>query len=266
MGRDSLRKSLPLFLVLVLLSTLFYFADHQGWLESPRGLVEQPITTLQKPFYLFGQSSSQVVGQLGSLKGRDQELLDLEGRLRQLALDQNQLAVCQEENQALQRLLGAPLPPQWRFLLARVVGQSEKMRLDQGKEAGVEEGMVVVSENILAGKVISVGKNTSLVQLPSDPNSKIPVVIKRPGSQGIQAQGLLLGQFGEKLVLDRVLQEEDIQKGDLVTTSGEEGWLPNLVIGQIDEVLPPTAAIYQKARVDSLIDYSLLRIVFVVMP
>ena len=233
---------------------------------SVRGVVGRPIAALERPLYLFGQSAGQLVNQAFYLKSRDQELLGLEGRLSQLALDQNRLSVCLEENEALKSLLGAPLPPQWEFLLAQVVGRGEKMKLDLGKKGGVEEGMMVVAENILVGRVISAGESESLVQLPGDPNSKIPVTIKRPGSQGIQAQGLLFGQFGSKLVLDRVLQEEDIQKGDLVTTSGEEGWLPNLVIGQIDEVLPPTAAIYQKARVDSLVDYSLLRLVFVVKP
>jgi len=140
------------------------------------------------------------------------------------------------------------------------------MRIDLGRKDGVEKGMTVVTENIYVGQIISVGERDSLVQLPNDPNSKIPVAIKQPGSPGIHARGLLVGQFGGKLVLDRVLQEEDIRQGDLVVTSGEEGYLPDLVIGQIKEVLPGTAEIYQQAIVSPLIDYSSLRFVFLVIP
>ncbi|PJC75981.1 hypothetical protein CO010_03935, partial [Candidatus Shapirobacteria bacterium CG_4_8_14_3_um_filter_39_11] len=53
-------------------------------------------------------------------------------------------------------------------------------------------------------------------------------------------------------------------KGDLVITSGEENWLPDLLIGQIEEVLPKTAELYQTARVSALLDYQKLRIVFIV--
>lgn len=182
-----------------------------------------------------------------------------------MAADQNQLATCLEENERLKKLLGAPLPPNWKFIEAKVIGISEKMRLDRGKHDGIKEGMVVISENILVGRVVAVQESTSLVQLVSDPNSKIPVIVKRANSAGIQARGLLLGQYGEKLVLDRILQSEGVQKGDLVVTSGEEEWLADLLIGQIEEVAPQTAEVYKRAIISPLIDYQSLRIVFLVV-
>jgi len=50
-----------------------------------------------------------------------------------------------------------------------------------------------------------------------------------------------------------------------VVTSGEEGWLGDLVIGQVEEVLPKSAEVYKKAKVTSLVDYQKLRIVFLVI-
>jgi rod shape-determining protein MreC len=195
---------------------------------------------------------------------REREIVLLEGKLRQLAVEQNKLSLCLEENEHLKKLLGAPLPAKWKFQEARVVGISEKLRIDKGKKDGVKEGMMVVSENILVGKVVAVEENTSLVQLVSDPGAKIPVVVKRANMGGVQARGLLLGQGGG-VILDRVLQSEDIQKEDLVVTSGEEGWLPELLVGQIEEVFGIKAEVYQKARVSPLVDLKRLRIVFLVV-
>ncbi len=266
MDREELKGELPFFFLLFLVSLFLIIADQRRLISPVRLIVERPIIALERPLYLFSQSINQPVNQVINSGKRDQELVELEGKLRQLAIDQNQLSSCLEENEHLRRLLSAPLSPQWQFVDAKVVGRTEKMRLYRGKRDGIKEGMMVVSENILVGKVISVGEVDCLVQLPTDPNSKIPVVVKKPASSGIQARGLLIGQFGGKIILDRVLQDEDIQKGDLVITSGEEGWLPDLVIGQVGEVSPKTAAVYQQATVYPLVDYSLLRIVFVVIP
>ena len=230
-----------------------------------RGFLERPFLFIERPFYLASQSVNQSFSQLTN-QDKNQQIAKLQAELRQLALDQNQLTTCLEENEHLKKLLGTPLPSDWQFKMARVIGLTEQMKIDLGGSEGVEIGMNLVSENIYVGRVVLVNDRESLVQLPTDPNSRMPVVVKQPGSTGFQARGLLIGKFGGQLVLERVLQEEEIRQGDLVVTSGEEGYLPDLVIGQIKEVVKGTAEIYQQAAVSPLIDYSSLRFVFLVMP
>lgn len=257
------RKNLAIFLLLLFLSLFLFFFDQKGWIGPVRGLVERPVLFIQERIYNFKLSTVQVFQPLNYWRSGEKEIMRLQGQLRQLAIESGKLSTCLEENEEMRRLLGAPLPPDWKFLPAKVVGVTEKMRIDKGQRDGVEEGMMVVSENVLVGKVVSVEERSALVQLPTDPNSKIPVVVKKPGSSGVQARGLLLPQTGGKLIIDRVLQSEDIRVGDLVLTAGED-WLPDLLIGQIEEVLGQEAAIYKKARVFPLIDYQSLRIVFII--
>lgn len=264
MGSDSWRKIFPFFLLLLFISLFLFLLDNFGWLSGVKGLVQKPFLVLERPIYLVNQSVSHSVKSLAS-GDNSQQIIELQIQLRQLAVDQNQLTTCLEENEHLKRLLGAPLPSDWQFQMARVIGLTEKMRIDRGVTSGIKEGMNVVSENIYVGQVVVVNERDSLVQLPNDPNAKIPVGVKQPGSSGIHARGLLVGQFGGKLLLDRVLQEEDIRQGDLVITSGEEGYLPDLVIGQIKEVIKGTAEVYQQAIVSPLVNYSSLRFVFVVI-
>jgi rod shape-determining protein MreC len=263
--KSEWRKEASFFLLLVFLSGILLFSDRRGWLKPIRGVIEKPILALEEPLYSLNTSISRSLNFFSSWLSRDQEMIRLQANLRQMSVDQNKLNICLEENEHLRKLLGAPLSPQWKFLEAKVIGLSEKMRLNRGEKDGLRKGMVVINENILVGKIMAVGKNDSLVKLINDPDSKVPVVIKQIGQVGVQARGLLAGQFGGQLLLDRVLQNEDIQKNDLVVSSGEDEWPPDLLIGQIEEVLPRTAEVYQKAVVRPLIDYQQLRIVFVVM-
>jgi cell shape-determining protein MreC len=103
-----------------------------------------------------------------------------------------------------------------------------------------------------------------LVQLPGSTGAKVPVVVKRPNALGVQARGLLVSQGGQ-LLLDKVLQTEDIMKGDLVVSSGEQDFPADLVIGQISDVFGKSAELYQKARVQPLLDYRNLTVVFIVI-
>lgn len=244
-------KELRRFLFLLFFSLFLIFADKKDWLNLPKSLVQRPlIWTEERIFTAFR-------------KTKEAPLVS-EEKLRQLAVSQNDLLACQEENEKMRKLLGAPLPPKWKFMDARVIGQvNGQLRIDKGQAEGVKEGANIISENILVGKVVNLGANDAWAQMVNSPESKIPVVVKKPGSAGVQARGLLIGQGGG-LLLDRVLQSEDIQKGDLVVSSGEADWLPELLIGTIAEVLPKTAEVYQKAKVEPLVDYDKLRIVFAV--
>lgn len=260
-----LKKEVRLFFFLVFLCFLLLFLDHQGWLGSLRKLVEKPVLALEGTVYGLKLSSCQWFKDFSYWQEGEKELMRLQGQVRQLAVDQAKLSSCQEENEAMRRLLGAPLSPQWQFLPAKVIGLSEKMRLDKGSDDGFREGMMVVSENILVGRVVSVTAETALVQLLTDLGTKIPVVIKKPGSAGLQARGLLLTQPGGDLLVDRILQEEDVRVGDLVLTAGED-WLPDLLIGQVEAVLTQEAALHKQAQIGKLVDYQALRIVFGIKP
>lgn len=257
--------------LLLLIALLFFFLASKSWFKKVLGVLGKPVTSLERMLMVNYQDGTSWTTYFATVKAKDQQIFQLQWRLNQLALEQNQLSFCLEENEKIKRLLGSPLPAQWQFMETRVLGLSEMMKIDRGQKDGIKEGMMVISENILVGKVQKVNENNALVQLLSDANTKIPVLVKKPSPDktkaegGVQARGLLSGQGGEKLLLDRVLQAEDIQKGDLVITSGEEGWLPDLLIGQIIDVAPKSAEVYQKARISPLVEIDKLRIVFVVV-
>lgn len=265
-------RELILFFLLTFFSLSLFFLDSQNWFRSLRGVLAKPILLIERQIYAFRIAYVPSADFLSLARTRQQEIENLKQDLAQMTVAQNQLISCQEENLKIRRLLGAPLPASWQFLPARVISVTDSMRLDKGADQGIKEGMTVVIDNILVGRIIKVENNSSLVELPISTGVKIPVLVKKPlvtgkdileSATGVQARGLLISQPGG-LVLDRVLQEEDIQKNDLLVTNGED-WRPNLIIGQISEVLPKNAEIYQKAKVRQLADYQKLSLVFIVI-
>jgi len=264
MQDKQFKKISFLFLTLVLLSFLLFWFDKQGWISPVFALFRKPLNKTEESF--FGAYKN--VSSFFSLTNRgmmEEKIIELEGKVRYLSSEENKLASCLEENERIKRLLGASLPIKWHFMEAKVVGVSEKMKIARGEKDGLKEGLNVVSEDVLVGRIVAVDEDTSLVQLVNDLASKIPVEIRRPDLTGSQAKGILFGQSGENLLLDKVLQAEFIQKGDLVVTSGDEGWLPGLLIGQIEEVSPKSAEVYKRASVSPLVNYQGLSFVFIVI-
>jgi len=258
------RKNWTLFFFLLLLCGILFFLDKKKIIKKPKEFLEKPILKTEEKIYGLKIWGEKQIGPIFRGKSLEKEVGRLQLELQRLAVDQNKLSSCLEENEQMRKLLGAPLSPKWKFLPAKVIGGGEKLRIDKGEKDGVKKGMIVVSENILVGRVEEVGQASSLLEIPLTPKSSLPVVVKRPGGKGIQARGILR-PVGGNLILSEVLQSEDIQKGDLVVSGGDENWPADLLIGQISDVLAKSAEIYQKARVKPLLEYDKLRIVFVVI-
>lgn len=178
---------------------------------------------------------------------------------RELLVLKNKLQLLEEENNTLRKQLEAPLPAQWDFLPAQVIGLDRFLLIDKGSDDKITKDMVVISENIVVGKIHSVSQQTARVILPGDPDFKISAITNR------FVKGLLIGEFGNKVLLSRVLQKDTLNSLDLVLTSGEEGTFPaDLLIGRINKVNAREGEVYKEATVDLLLNSDQLRRVFVV--
>ncbi|MFH1840741.1 MAG: rod shape-determining protein MreC [Candidatus Shapirobacteria bacterium] len=215
--------------------------------------LERFFTAVESPFFALKNSTHQF---LTASSGR-QEIDQLKEQNRLLAVDQNAVAVCREENQKMARLLGSPPPVKTNFILAHVLGLSDALKIDRGENDGVKTGQAVIADETLIGRIRWVGATVSLVQLISDPGLKIAVITQKDGQT--KAKGLL-----SRLLLDQVLQEEKLDKGDLVISTADGGWPPNLLIGTVSDVLPANRKLFRQAKIQPLVDYQKLNIVFII--
>jgi rod shape-determining protein MreC len=260
-----------LFLGLFLSSLLIFHFSQYSLIKNIRGFWERPVLSFQNVILGIKKRFSTPPVFFKTWQEAWLARISLEEKERRLLETAGELSVCLEENEAMRRLLGAPLPSSWHFIPAKVTAFYQKLKINVGEKAGVEKGMMVISENLLVGRVESVERLSSQVVLVTDPSLKIAVIIREEGQPGIKARGILSGYFQNQMTLSEVLKSENVEPGDLVFTSGEEdsvvgetGWLADLLIGEVKEIEESQEKVFKKGIVSPLIDFQNLRSVFVV--
>jgi len=113
----------------------------------------------------------------------------------------------------------ADFPP----LTARVIGKDpafwfHTIIVDRGENDGVVEGMVALTSQGIVGQVIHASKNYSKILLAIAPSSAIDVIIQKN-----RVRGILKGTGEDGYVLNYVLKNANVEKGDQVVTAGIGG-------------------------------------------
>lgn len=259
MEKESIVQILPIFLFLVLVCLLLILAENFGLTKPVWAAFERLTVPLKTSIYRTGQKATKNFSVLTYFQDRALKDQELEERTRELQALTARLKVLEEENKALRRQLEAPLPPSLKFLPAKTIGLTRYLVIDKGEEEGLRRGMTVVLGNIMVGKILSVSPHSAQVLLPFDPDSKIPARTINSG-----ARGLVIGEFGTKIIFDKVLQKETLEFDDLVVTTGEGEFVRDLLIGKVGEVEKVEVEPFQRAKIVPLLDYEKLIDVFVV--
>jgi rod shape-determining protein MreC len=109
------------------------------------------------------------------------------------------------------------------------------MVVDRGNLAGIQAGSAVIDAQGVVGQVTQVYPLVSEVTLLTDRQQSIPVINARTGARHL-ANGNPMG-VGGTLELKFVPSGTDMQKGDLLTTSGIDGiYPPGLHVGRISQI------------------------------
>lgn len=260
MKPESWKKTLFSFLIFFILALLLNFFDNLGSLSFLKSPAEKLTIGAKTAFYQFKLSNAKNA----KTKEDNKKIESKEDVLKA------QIATLKGENAAMKRLLGTPLPPEWRFLPAQVIGQTslEKIEIDKGRLEGVKEGMAVIFDNVLVGRVTRINEHFAEVMLPTASKSRI-LAITRPqdingNTDTILAKGILMGQGG-RMNLERVTLKEKLETNDLVVSSGDEFLPPNLLLGKLRKINKKEGDIYQKAEVEPSLNYADLETVFVVI-
>jgi len=127
------------------------------------------------------------------------EKRDLETEIAGLQSRLLQLEQFEDENRMLRRQLGFSILSPRKLLLSEVIARGDitgwwhTLRLNKGSNAGVEEGMAVISTEGLIGKVVTVTGRTCDVLLIVDPECKVACKVVRNGAFGImQGSGIAM--------------------------------------------------------------------------
>lgn len=215
-------------------------------------------------FARAGQGTGDFFQTLSSVRSLARENMELE---RENAELKGRLAATGDtarENEILRREMGLRAVTAPRQIAAQVVGyQPESFRqfvtLDRGRRDGIRPGMVAMSDGTVVGLISEAAEGTSRLQLASDPQFRL---VARDQESG--ALGLLRGQLGGGLVLEKIAASDQVKPGDTIATSGLGGIPGNLYIGEIQAVNDRKGSIFQSAQITPMRSPATLRFVMVV--
>jgi len=264
MNRSSSRALLALTFILIAGGLLVL--NLGGYLQAAEGLALRPLGAMQSWFSQRVSAIQTLITSPADLATLRAENLRLEGEVARL--ERELIAVREQaaEAEVLAGLLGyARTRPESRYVAARVIGQDvspfiRSVWIDRGSDGGLQQGMPVVTERGLIGRVAEVYSTVSRIQLITDPQSMVNVRL-----QSSRADGALQAQLNGELWVDDIDQSASVTPGELVLTSGLGGAFPaDIPVGQILTVRKRDYELFQQAVVQPSADLENLLVVLVI--
>lgn len=249
------------------LAILLTILDNTGALDNVFAFIRDPASILLSAADTGAETVSGTLSGPRDLATAQVQISELEARVAELERQNEALLEIQGEYQTLLDLVNrARQTPELRRVTARVIGYDpspavRSIIIDKGSNDGIVVGMPVESARGLVGRVFRTTPNASQVALLVDNASAIPVRMGTSRATGI-LQG---GGLGGETVINWIDWQYDIERGEVVLTSGLGGNFPEDVpIGRVIEVQSSEAELFQSAIVQPAVDFSSLEIVFVI--
>lgn len=251
---------LPTFLVVAFLCILILTLSLSGKLKF-LSFLEKSTSAIQSLSYNLLQKLPFISEDLKIKKLKDENL-----NLLSKIADFEKL---QKENAALSDQFQTSYPRSTKLLKADIIGapgfvpgisQPINLILNKGSKDNVKEGSAVVIKDNLVGIIAKVSNNLSYVNII---NNSASFTAKTENG----ALGVVKGT-GESLTLDNVQLLENIKNSEIVLTYGDinsdgVGIPPDLVVGKITEIEKNPSNLFQKAKLQSHVDFTKLSTVFI---
>lgn len=258
-------KHFTLFVILLAVLILLIILYQVGFLDPLSGALHK----IFSPFkFAFGNISDRISGfykvilTANSLQKENQEL---QKQVNELNAEVAKLKEVKVENEILRKQLGFSQHEDFNLISCEIISYEpsnflKNFSINKGKEQGVLKGMPVVSSGLLVGKINEVGDDYSTVSQITDPDSRIGAIV-----QDTRASGIIKGQLGYGLIIESIPQDEIINSGQTVVTSGLGGEFPKgIIIGYIQDIFSKPNEVFQSATVQPAIDFKQLEIVFII--
>ena len=222
------------------------------------------VTPFEKGLAWVRNSTYNIWHNYAYLRGVRQENRELKAEIERLRVEQVRLQEDAEQARRLQALLSFKEEYISKTLPAQVIGStgsetSRAVYIDKGSRDGLDHDMPVITADGVVGKVLQVFKSSALVLLLNDQTSGVGAILEKS-----RVQGVVKGTATGEVILDRVMNDEQIQVGEKVLTSGGDRIFPKgLPLGTVTKV-SPGQEVFLSIRVKPAVGLSRLEEVLVI--
>ncbi len=231
-----------------------------GTVFSPLQSVSSAIADSVRDFSVYFRSSAQYQQRVKELENQlgeaQKDLVGYEQAKQQIALYEEFLEL-KEENEDFQ------------FASASVIGSDSSdafgsFTLNKGELDGVKVNNPVIYGKYLVGVVVKTAPTYCVVNTVLNPEVNVSAYEVRTREAGYSTTKVDLAKEG-KCCLSGLVRTTAIAPGGIVCTSGVGGIYPaDLIIGTVEEVRNDTTNISSYAVINTQVDFSQLRDVFII--
>ncbi len=224
------RPTLLFIVVLSLLFVLMSLSSRTRYIGETRTMFERTVMTIFSPVpktvNWIGQTAADMYHGYLDMRRSVAENLELHRKVIQLTTENLKLRQSEGDLKRLRSLLGYSEQFSMPTTMAQAImldtsGRFKSTIIDRGSTAGIQVNDAVVNANGLIGRVVLTTKDMAKVQLVTDSNSSVGVLIERT-----RRQGVLRGDGTGGAQLFDIPSLADVQPGDKVITAGIDGIYP----------------------------------------
>ena len=235
----------------------------EPWYKKPIAMVA---SLAQAGYSSFASGVRGTVAQYMNLVGIKKDLQSLQHENEELRAKLGALSELSLENQRLNKLLDFKQRTNIELVAAKVIAReltpdNVSLRINRGLKHGLKKLQAVITVEGVVGYVYRPDVLTSQVLVLTDRASAIDAIVQRT-----RASGLVSGRSRNVARLRYLERANDVEVGDMIVTSGLQGYFPKgFPIGSVTEVKKTEAGISQEAKVAPIVNPANVEELFVVV-
>jgi len=255
-------KSKKVIVTSVVVIILIVIVTKAFTIEPLSGIVTVIFKPIQLGLYKTGQVINDSLKSFTSLNELKNENDELNDRIANLTTENFNLKKTIEQNDILHEELEFINELHYEYISAKIIGRNpdsllKTIIINKGNKNEISVNQpVITGKGILIGKVIEANDYISKVLLLSDSQSLVSGTINNT------TRGLITGEHGISLKMTLIPQDQNINKDDVVVTSGLENKIPpDLIIGNVEKITQIEGELFKTATIKPLVSYDNISIV-----
>lgn len=261
------RPTLLFIVVLSLLFVLMSLSSRTRYVGETRTMFERTVMTIFSPVpktvNWLGTTAADTYHGYLDMRRAVNENLALHRKVIELTTENLKLRQSETDLKHLRTLLGYSEQFSMPTTMAQAVmldtsGRFKSVIIDRGSSAGVQVNDALVNANGLIGRVVLTTKDMAKVQLITDSNASVGVLIERT-----RRQGVLRGDGANGAQLFDVPSLADVVAGDKVLTAGIDGIYPKGIPVGIVTKAEKGQDLFKNIAVRPLVDFGTIEEVIV---
>lgn len=261
MRKDFIKQWFMALTAVLLLVFFNNYWSEQFLKNAVLDVFKRPLT-VSRFFLDFGKKRLTFVFNIGNILRENQTL---QAEKRQLVSTRLKMSELEKENEFLRKELRVAKRKNFQVVMASIFHQQfnsqfQTALIDVGANDGLKAGMPAVFDGeILYGLIKEVYADSSLIYLITDPRIFLNVKISES-----EIAGRSRGSLADGLVLELISNQEEVDPGDLVITSGLDGLPAALAVGRIKTVRVDRGGLFKTIEVEPSFKDLLIDRVFVI--